>query len=265
MKPNDAIWRKAVLLAHDNPDLRPHLLPLLKREAHKIADSHRRTRVASGFDEPEANVAFREALLDFANRSRGKIIKNDRSSVVFTFPKNEHVKKVRYGFHSSAKVPFWIENIDGVAGWGWDAYQPGKPSSPSNTLNYPLLQSRDPKHLALDIQGLIKALSEQLEEVRADSIRDPVRGLKQRPDLKKRNRGRSTNPNTYGDPTYYEVLGSNSPYASKSVLEWLQKNEKRLTPGTHHGPHGTWTEVSLEWDRSESAWFVVSRFWYTGD
>jgi len=92
-----------------------------------------------------------------------------------------------------------------------------------------------------------------------------VTGIVERRDLKPSSRGWSTGPNTYGEPTYYEVQGTGlNPDTETEILKWLKANKPGLLPGTHEYGHGAYDEVSLSWDRRENAWILVKRFTYTG-
>jgi hypothetical protein len=92
--------------------------------------------------------------------------------------------------------------------------------------------------------------------------------LKIRNDLKpRRPRGRSTNPNTYGDPTYYEVValgdyeenGGFGPHDKRDVVRYLS-TEGVHEPGHQYGGHGTEYNNTLKWDNYVYAWILESRF-----
>jgi hypothetical protein len=115
-------------------------------------------------------------------------------------------------------------------------------------------------------QQEVKKQRVESEEAEAKEAQARVTGIKERPDLKPVPRGGSTNPNSYGVPTFYEVLGENLSASSQAkVTDWLKQNRKNLTPGRHHGSYGQSDEVSLGWDPRQGAWIIVSRYWYTGD
>ena len=87
------------------------------------------------------------------------------------------------------------------------------------------------------------------EEAEAKEAQATVTGVKQRPDLKPVRRGWSTGANSYGEPTFYEVLGENLSASSQAkVTDWLKQNREDLTPGRHYGGYGTSNEVSLDWE-----------------
>jgi len=96
--------------------------------------------------------------------------------------------------------------------------------------------------------------------------------LKIRNDLKPRGpRGRSTNPNTYGALTYYEVValgyyeeeGGFGPHDKRLVRDYL-RGEGSLEPGHQYGGHGTEYDNTLKWDPREEIWLLESRFSYLG-
>jgi len=105
-------------------------------------------------------------------------------------------------------------------------------------------------------------LEEEAEQAR---LAPKVTGLKERPDLKQKNRGWSTNPKTYRDPTYYEILGENlnGSVSEQSVIAALKAKGYKL--GVNHLGYGATEETRLEWSPQEKIWMFVSYYSYSGD
>ena len=215
---------------------------------------------------PEDAEWFKGHLRDLAKRVGGRVLKDTDTSFWFTYPKNPAVKKVVFTGIDRDKVLFWIENQDGAQGTGWDEWR-RVVHDPSNHVNLKVLLGRDPSVWDRDfISSMKTSLLVDLDRVFLGSGKPTVEGVVERRDLKPSSRGWSTNPNTYGEPTYYEVQGTglDKPNAEVEIVKWLKSNRPDLEPGRHEHGYGAYDDVSLSWDRRENAWMIVKRFSYTG-
>lgn len=101
----------------------------------------------------------------------------------------------------------------------------------------------------------------QQKEERKSSV---VSGVKRRHDLERASNAVRFHASSYGEPEFYEVLGTDlDPYSSPSILEWLGKNNKNLLPGKQYGAMGSYEINSLDWNSKENAWIITSRSYYT--
>jgi hypothetical protein len=79
-------------------------------------------------------AAFRQSLIDFAlgnsflSPGGGRILKNTKRLLIFTFPRNPHVKQIVCVFVPNGRGSIAIENVDGVSGYDWP--------DPENRRNY---------------------------------------------------------------------------------------------------------------------------------
>lgn len=239
-----------------------------KREAERfIRDIPKALREASdrtalGKLSPEDNLWLRDALRELVKKNGGRVVRDTDFTLSFTVPKFPHVKRVVFVQLTTDRPLFWIENIEGAQGAGWNAAKPGKPAMPSNHINMLNLLGSPNRDTAL--RNVFENVLVDLPRVLPSNVGE-VSGLKERRDMKPQERGWSTNPNTYGKPTFYEVLGTNlTPDSKMLVLQWLQANRPKLMPGHADLGHGASTENTLDWDPRQDAWIVTSRFWYTG-
>lgn len=261
-------WRRGAITSDEFSDLAKRIrsAPTL-REAEKIVQRHRKMRTSSRDEVSEAKEAVRSALLEFVRRNQGRVLKNSKDVLSFTYPRNPQVKNVTFTFRGT-KAPFWAENLQGEKGWSWDqAYHPHPPSpgDPNHfrfdVLANRILRSGDPD---LEVQRALASADLDKQLGRVHSTEKEVTGVKERPDMKPPSRGWTTNPNVYREPTYYQVEGTFLTSGDRSlVLEWLSKNRKGLLPGKHSDQWST-REVDLDYDLREGAWIITSYYSYLG-
>lgn len=91
-----------------------------------------------------------------------------------------------------------------------------------------------------------------------------VKGLERRYDMERTSNAVRFHASSYGEPSYYEVLGTDlDQYSYSSILEWLEKTNKNLLPGKQYGAMGSYEINSLDWNSKENAWIITSRSYYT--
>ena len=106
---SDTLRSKVIRLAHANPSLRPHLLPLLKTAAWPID--------------------VQKFLADELKKVPGVRVKTSPGKLVVTVGKlNPEVKDITFtDLDKGTDAPFVMTLKNGMKGWGWDAYR--KPPS----------------------------------------------------------------------------------------------------------------------------------------
>ena len=130
---SDTLRSKVIRLAHANPALRPHLLPLLKTAAM------------------DATKAKGLAMLtDALKATPGLSVRTSGTKMVVSAGKlNPEVKSIEFDWSGDGmEIPFVMTLKNGMEGWGWDAYR--TPPSFYDTQNKLKLQvvfdgKRDPE------------------------------------------------------------------------------------------------------------------------
>jgi len=207
---------------------------------------------------------FKGELHKLARKLHAKVVKDTDTSFVFKLPQYPQIHTVTFTQCNREKVLFWMENTDGVAGWGWNEFKPGKPAEPSNFIKMDVLLGLPNPERSL-WQGAFSYLQTELKDVKSLSQMKVVTGITTRKDLDPKSQGWSTNPNTYRKPTHYEILGDELDKDSyPQVLAWLKKNKENLLPGRHDYGHGAFDEVTVNWDPRQLAWIVVRYDSYLG-
>lgn len=130
---SDNLRSKVIRLAHQQPSLRPHLLPLLKTAAM------------------DATKAKGLAMLtDALKATPGLSVRTSGTKMVVSAGKlNPEVKSIEFNWSGDGmEIPFVMTLKNGMKGWGWDAYR--TPPSFYDTQNKLKLQvvfdgKRDPE------------------------------------------------------------------------------------------------------------------------
>ena len=139
-----------IRLAHTNPDLRPHLLPLLKEAGcEKLPEGGMRDNCEKKQEEGESKTAAAKAvltrpevvkfLITELKKIPGAKVKSSKNSIAIMVPRalNPAVVGVEILNLNLDKALFRMTLKNGMTGWGWDAYRKPAPvfHGPHSTLN----------------------------------------------------------------------------------------------------------------------------------